>query len=89
MLGLGNVGFAAVATFFAAVAVRTRSREVMLPLLVLPLLLPLVILAVSATRGVLSGDDLAAVSATLTYLAAFDVIYCTAGWLLFDFVVRE
>ena len=89
VLFLGNVGFAAVATFFAAVAVRTRSREVMLPLLILPLLLPLVILAVGATGSVLAGDDLAEVSTTLSYLVAFDVIYCTAGWLLFEFVVRE
>lgn len=86
---LGNLGFAAVATFFAAVAVRTRSREVMLPLLTLPLLLPLVILAVKATGTVLDGGSMADVGATLTYLVAFDVIYGTAGWLLFEFVVRE
>jgi heme exporter protein B len=89
VLGLGNVGFAAVATFFAAVAVRTRSREVMLPLLVLPLLLPLVILAVRATATVLDSGGLAEASPALAYLIAFDAIYCTAGWLLFEFVVRE
>jgi len=89
VLGLGNVGFAAVATFFAAVAVRTRSREVMLPLLVLPLLLPLVVLAVKATGGVLDGGGLAEVGSAVTYLVAFDTIYCGAGWLLFEFVVRE
>ena len=76
-------------TFFAAVAVRTRSREIMLPLLVLPLLLPLVILAVRATGAILDGADLSAVGPPLTYLMAFDVIYCTAGWLFFEFVVRE
>lgn len=89
VLALGNLGFAALATFFAAVAVRTRSREIMLPLLVLPLLLPLVILAVTATRAILDGADLSTVGPSLTYLLAFDVIYCTAGWLLFEFVVRE
>jgi len=89
VLGLGNVGFAAVATFFAAVAARTRSREVMFVLLVLPLLLPLVILAVSATREVLGGGGMAGAGSTLSYLLAFDVIYCTTGWMLFEFVVRE
>jgi heme exporter protein B len=89
VLALGNLGFAALATFFAAVAVRTRSREIMLPLLVLPLLLPLVILAVTATRAILDGAELSTVGPSLTYLLAFDVIYCTAGWLLFEFVVRE
>jgi heme exporter protein B len=89
VMALGNLGFAALATFFAAVAVRTRSREIMLPLLVLPLLLPLVILAVRATGAILDGAELSAVGPPLTYLMAFDVIYCTAGWLFFEFVVRE
>jgi heme exporter protein B len=88
VLVLGNVGFAAVATVFAAAAVRTRAREVMLPLLVLPLLLPLVILAVTATGAVLGGGGRDAIGASLTYLLAFDAIYCTAGWMLFEFVVR-
>ena len=89
VLLLGNVGFAAVATVFAAAAVRTRSREVMLPLLVLPLLLPLVILAVRSTEAVLGGSTFAEVRETLTYLLAFDVIYASAGWMLFEHVVRE
>jgi heme exporter protein B len=89
VLALGNVGFAAVATAFAAAAVRTRSREVMLPLLVLPLLLPLVILVVKATGAVLAGAGLGGVGPSLTYLVAFDAIYCTGGWMLFEYVVRE
>jgi heme exporter protein B len=89
VMGLGNLGFAAIATFFAGVAARTRSREVMLPLLILPLLLPLVILAVKATGAVLEGGGVSDVGPTLTYLVAFDVMYCTAGWLLFEYVVRE
>jgi heme exporter protein B len=89
VLLLGNLGFAAVATVFAAVAVRTRAREVMLPVLVLPLLLPLVILAVRATGGVLGGGGLADVQAVVGYLVAFDVIYTSAGWMLFEFIVRE
>lgn len=89
VLILGNLGFAALATVFAAVAVRARSREVMLPLLILPLLLPLVILAVRATGAVLGGGGLEEVRGPVTYLMAFDAIYCSAGWMLFEFVVRE
>jgi heme exporter protein B len=89
VLALGNLGFAAVATVFAAAAVRTRAREVMLPLLVLPLLLPLVILVVKATGAVLGGTGIGDVGPSLMYLLAFDAIYCTAGWMLFEFVVRE
>jgi heme exporter protein B len=88
VLLLGNVGFAALATLFAAIAVRTRAREVLLPLLLLPLLVPLLIGAVSATRAMLEGG-LAAAGDGLAVLAAFDVVFVVAGWLLFKYVVRD
>ena len=85
---LGNVGFASLATLFGALAIRVRAREIMLPLLLLPLLVPLLIGAVQATRAVLVGG-LAAASSGLGVLAAFDVIFAVAGWLLFAYVVRD
>ncbi len=85
---LGNLGFAALATLFAAIAVRTRAREVMLPLLLLPLLVPLLIGAVTATRAVLGGG-LAEAREGLAVLIAFDVVFVVAGWLLFAYVVRD
>ncbi len=88
VLLLGNVGFAALATLFAAITVRTRAREVMLPLLLLPLLVPLLIGAVQATRSVLT-DGFAGARDALTVLGAFDVIFVVAGWLLFTYVVRD
>jgi len=88
VLALGNLGFAALATLFAAIAARTRAREVMLPLLLLPLLVPLLIGSVEATRAVLAGG-LAAARDGLTVLAAFDVVFTVAGWLLFTYVVRD
>ena len=88
VLLLGNVGFASLATLFAAVAVRTRAREVMLPLLLLPLLTPLLIGAVVSTRAVLAGG-LATAGQGIGVLAAFDVIFTVAGWLLFTYVVRD
>jgi len=88
VLLLGNVGFSALATLFAAVAVRTRAREVMLPLLLLPLVVPLLIGAVVATRTVLA-DGIGAARDALTVLVAFDVVFVVAGWLLFTYVVRD
>ncbi|TMA34342.1 MAG: heme ABC transporter permease [Deltaproteobacteria bacterium] len=85
---LGNVGFASLATLFGALAIRVRAREIMLPLLLLPLLVPLLIGAVQATCAVLVGG-LAAASSGLGVLAAFDVIFAVAGWLLFAYVVRD
>lgn len=88
VLALGNLGFAAGATLFAAMAVRTRAREVLLPLLLLPLVLPVLIAGVKATQAVLAGG-LARAGDALGVLAAFDVIFTVAGWLLFTYVVRD
>jgi heme exporter protein B len=88
VLGLGNVGFAAVATLFAAVAVRLRTQEALLPIIVLPLVIPLVIGAVKATQGVLEGG-LAPASQALGVVVAFDAIFVVAGWLLFPAVVGD
>jgi heme exporter protein B len=88
VLSLGNLGFAAGATLFAAMAVRMRAREVLLPLLLLPLVLPVLIAGVKATQAVLAGG-LAAAGDALSVLVAFDVIFTVAGWLLFTYVVRD
>jgi len=88
VLSLGNLGFAAGATLFAAMVVRTRAREVLLPLLLLPLVLPVLIAGVKATQAVLAGG-LAAAGDALSVLIAFDVIFTVAGWLLFTYVIRD
>ena len=88
VLLLGNLGFAALATLFAAVAARTRARETLVPLLVLPLLVPLLIGAVQATQAVLAGG-LGEARDALAVLLAFDVVFAVAGWLLFTYVVRD
>jgi len=88
VLTLGNFGFAAGATLFAAIAVRTRAREVLLPLLLLPLVLPVLIAGVKATQAVLAGG-LGAAGDALGVLVAFDIVFAVAGWLLFTYVVRD
>jgi len=86
---LGLIGFSALATLFAAISVRLRARELLLPLLVLPLLVPVVICAVEASRIVLAGGDASAAAAWLRVLATFDVIVTVAGWMLFEQLVLE
>jgi heme exporter protein B len=86
---LGLVGFSALATLFAAISVRLRAREMMLPLLVLPLLVPLVICAVEASRIVMDGGTVASAGVWLRVLATFDVIFAAAGWMLFEQLVEE
>jgi len=89
LLILALLGFAAIGTLFAAVSLRTRAREVMLPLLILPLATPLFIGAVQATGALLNGRDFAAVSHWMSLIVAFDVVFLVAGWLGFEYVLEE
>ena len=83
----GIVGFAALGTLLSAIAVRTRAREVLLPVMLLPLLVPLLIASVKTTAAVLA--DLAWTGVWLRVLLAFDIIFVVTGWLIFAQVVKE
>ncbi|MGH9733292.1 MAG: heme exporter protein CcmB [Candidatus Acidiferrales bacterium] len=88
VLGLGTLGLVIAGTVFAAIATHARMRELMLPLLLLPVLAPLLVAAVQATRALLT--DLPALdSAWVVFLVAFDVIFMTASWLVSDFLLEE
>ena len=86
---LGTIGFAAVGTLFAALSVNTRAREVMLPILLFPIMVPVLIAGVRAMGALLDGETLKDVAQWLRLLVAYDVIFIAAAFLLFDFVVEE
>jgi heme exporter protein B len=86
---LGAIGFAAVTTFYAGVTVRMPAREVMLPLLVLPIVAPLLLAAVKATSAALTGDPLGELPAWLQLLAAFDVVMAIAGAGTYGYLLEE
>ncbi|MFP6662871.1 MAG: heme exporter protein CcmB [Deltaproteobacteria bacterium] len=88
-LVLGMIGFAAIGTLFAAMASRTRAREVLMPLLTFPLLAPLLIAAARTTTAGLIGEPLSAVRSWLLLLVAFDLVFTVAGWLFFDHVLED
>jgi len=73
-------------TFFAAISLRTRSREIMLPLLLFPIALPAVQGMVEATRIVLSGDG--ASRPWIVLLLTYDVVFTTASLALFETVLQ-
>ncbi len=87
VVALGSVGLTVVGTLFGAVAVRTRYREVMLPLLMLPVLMPILIGAVRATATLFSGE--AAEPASLRLLLVFDLVYFIVSFLIFEYVLNE
>lgn len=86
---LGTLGFAAVGTFYAGVTVRLRAREVMLPLLVLPVVAPLLLAATKATAAALTGDPFDEMGAWLQLLAAFDIVMLIAGAGTYGFLLEE
>ncbi len=86
---LGGIGLAAVGTLFGGLIVQARLREALLPILMLPVVLPLVTAAVGATAGILDGLPLWAIGAQLQLLLVFDIIFVTASFLLFEYVVEE
>lgn len=85
----GNLGFSALATLFAPISVGMRAREVVLPLLTFPLLVPLVIAAVKASAAAFGDGGAGGVRVWLQVLAAFDVVFVTAGALLFEQVLAD
>ncbi|MGH7390624.1 MAG: heme exporter protein CcmB [Candidatus Rokuibacteriota bacterium] len=88
VLALGTVGFAAVGTLFAAMTAHVRARELLFPVLLLPVQVPVLLGAVKATEAVLAGEPLGAVAHWLKLLVAADVIYVTVGLLTFDAILE-
>ncbi|MGD8330040.1 MAG: heme exporter protein CcmB [Acidobacteriota bacterium] len=86
---LGTLGLSALGTTFAAMAAKTRARDVLLPLLLVPIGIPLLIASVKCTAAVLRGDELASVAGWLQLLLAFDVIFLAAGYLTFPPILEE
>jgi heme exporter protein B len=86
---LGTVGYAAVGTLLAAIAVNTRAREVMLPILLLPLVIPALISAVQATGGLVEGGTMAEVGGWVRLLVVYDLIIVAVSMLTFEYIVEE
>ena len=84
---LATLGLSTVGTLFSAMTVQIRAREVMLPILLLPLAVPVMIAAVEATRGALNGNPLALYRQWLQLLAVFDVVFTVVSFWAFELVM--
>jgi heme exporter protein B len=88
VLVLGSIGFVALGTFYAAMASRSRAREVLLPLLLFPMLVPVLLAAAEASSSLLAGDPMREASAWIRLLVTFDVIFLVASVLAFEHVIE-
>jgi heme exporter protein B len=86
---LGSAGVAAVGTFYAGLTVRMRAREVLLPLLMLPVLAPLLLAAVKATAAALAGDPFGELGAWLALLVAFDLVMVAVGAATYGLALED
>ena len=88
-MGLASIGFASVGTLFAAMSVNTRSREIMLPILFLPVVAPVIIGGVEASIHAVSGNVFGQVLIWWRFLVIFDVVYLVICPWVFHFVLEE
>ncbi len=86
---LGTLGFAGVGTLLSALAVNTRAREVMLPVLLFPVAMPELIAAVKATGGAMTGLPVSEWQQWLSLLIVFDLVLVAVSFMVFEYVVEE
>ncbi len=86
---LGSVGYTAVGTLLAAMSVQTRTRDVLLPILLFPVVIPVAIAAVKASGGILQAWPMEDIMPWINLLLVYDVIFISVAFMVFDYVVEE
>jgi heme exporter protein B len=86
---LGSIGYVAVGTLLSTMAVQTRTRDVLLPILLFPVIIPVMIAAVKASTGFLQGIEMAEITPWVNLLIVYDIIFTAVAFMVFDYVVEE
>jgi len=86
---LGSLGYVSVGTLLSSMAVQARTRDILLPILLFPVVLPLLVAAVKASTVVLAGQPLGDALAYLNLMIVYDVIFIAVAFMVFDYVVEE
>jgi len=86
---LGSIGYVAVGTLLSSMAVQARTRDVLLPILLFPVVLPVLVPAVKASNGFLLGFEMAEIWSWLNLLIVYDVVFIAVAFMVFDYVVEE
>jgi heme exporter protein B len=86
---LGSIGYTVVGTLLSSMAVQTRTRDILLPILLFPVVLPVIVAAVKASSGILQGFEWAEIMSWINILIVYDVIFFAVSFMVFDFVVEE
>ncbi len=86
---LGTFGFIVVGTLLSALSVNTRTREILLPVILFPVLLPVIISAVNATGKMLTDTPISEITSELLLLAVYDVIFFIIAQLVFEYTIED
>ena len=86
---LGSEGYMAVGTLLAAMTVQTRTRDILLPILLFPVIIPVLVAAVKASGGFLQGLPIEEIIPWINLLAVYDVVFTAMAFMVFEFVVEE
>jgi heme exporter protein B len=86
---LGSIGYVAVGTLLSSMAVQTRTRDVLLPILLFPLIIPVLIAAVKGSTGFLQGAASIDILPWINLLVVYDVIFVAVAFMVFDYIVEE
>lgn len=86
---LGSLGYVAVGTLLSSMAVQTRTRDILLPILLFPVVIPLFIAAVKASSGFLQNIEMIEIWPWLNLMIVYDVIFIAVAFMVFDYVVEE
>ena len=86
---LGSLGYAAVGTLLASMAVQARTRDLLLPVLLFPVVIPALVAAIRASSGFLSGLEVEFIMPSLNLLIAYDLVMLALAYMFFDFVIEE
>ncbi len=88
VLFLGTLGFISVGTLLAALAANTKTSEILLPIILFPIIIPIVIAAVSSTAIVLGVPSAVELKAWLGLMVAYNIVFLTIPFILFDYVLE-
>ena len=86
---LGSIGYVSVGTLLAAMSVQTRTRDILLPILLFPIVIPVILAAVKASSGFLNGADMTEILPPLNLLIFYDLVFTAVAFMVFDSVVEE
>lgn len=86
---LGTFGFIFVGTLLSALTVNTRTREILLPVILFPVLLPVILSAVTATGRMLASGDFSEITGELQILAVYDVVFFIVAQLVFEYTIED